>query len=97
MTNCPECHVRHVFRLMIRMIMKCNQEMCTDLLAFTSGWGKSSARRSSDVGCATSDSLKWGPLLPNYIASITQQVREGEERGKDNVRAFFYIFTSFPM
>ena len=52
------------------------------LLTFTLGLRKTSARRQSDEGCATSQGLKWGPLPPNYIGRTTQPFREGGGRRK---------------
>ena len=54
--------------------------LCTNLLAFNFKQRKTSARRSSDKGCATSHCLKWGHLPPNYIVRISQHIRKGERR-----------------
>ena len=41
---------------------------------------KTSAKRPSDEGCSTIHRLKWGPLPPNEVDMIAQQVEEGEGR-----------------
>ena len=46
---------------------------------------KTSARRSSDEGCATIHSLKWGPLPPNDVGMLAQNVR-GEKGRKERIR-----------
>ena len=67
-------------RLMIRRVMRWNRGLCTDLLAFTLKLSKTSAKRPSEEGSATSNCLKWGPLTPNDVERITQHVREEEGR-----------------
>ena len=54
-----------------------------DFLAFTlrlrKPW-KTSARRSSDEGFATSDHHKWDRLTPDDVGRIVQHVKKGEGR-----------------
>ena len=59
--------------------------LCTDLLEFTLHLRKTSARRPSDVGCATSHCLKWGHVPPKEVGRIAQHVAEeaGRKEGKD--------------
>ena len=38
--TCPKCHVSHICLLMLRVIMKWNQVLCTDSLTFPNGWEK---------------------------------------------------------
>ena len=54
--------------------------LCMDLLTFTFKQRKTSARRPSGEGCATSNFLKSGPLPPNEVGKIAQHVRE--EKGR---------------
>ena len=49
-------------------------------MAFTLQLWKTSDRRQSDEGCATSHRLKWSPLPPNDVCRILQHVRE--EKGR---------------
>ena len=51
-----------------------------ELLAFTVWLRKTSAKRPSDEGCANSHRLKWSPLPPNDVGSISERAREGEGR-----------------
>ena len=65
---------------MIRVIIIGYQGLCTDLLAFTLQLRKTSARRPSDDGSATSHRLNWGSLPPIEVGRIAQHVRKGEDR-----------------
>ena len=51
-----------------------------DFLAFTLRMRKTSIRRPSEEGFATSHRLKWGTLLPNDAVKIAQHVTAGEGR-----------------
>ena len=56
---------------------------CTDILAFLSRLRKpqkTSTRRPSNEGCATSHDLKWDRLPSNKLGRIAQHVREKERR-----------------
>ena len=58
-----------------------------ELLAFTLRLRKprkTSARRQSDEGSASSHHLKWGPLPQNYLGRIPQYIRDGEGRKEEN-------------
>ena len=71
--------------LMIRLILKWSQRLCTDLLEFDYDWGetrKTSTRKQSDEGSVTSHCLKWSPLHQNEVGVITQYVRKGQERNE---------------
>ena len=69
-------------RLMIRVIMRRNWELCTspgiDLTA------EENPRKLHlgyhPIKTVTSHCLKWGQLPPNYIGRITQHIREREGR-----------------
>ena len=46
---------------------------------------KTSARRQSDKGYATSHHLRWDPLLPYDVGSIAQNIREDKEERRQAV------------
>ena len=79
------CNVSHISRVMIRVIIRWNRRLCTDLLAFTSQLSKIQENFSYETiyeDCATSHRLKWDPFPPNEVSKIAQHVRKGE--GKFN-------------
>ena len=64
---------RHACQQMIRMIMRRYLGLFTDLLAFAlqlRNTPKTSARITSDEGCATNHRLKWRPLPPNELREV---------------------------
>ena len=70
-----ECHISHIYQLMIKAIMRWSRRPCTDLLAFTSQMRKTP--KNFHEGCMTSHRLKWGPLPSNEVGVIAQYVRKG--------------------
>ena len=82
MVTYPKCHVCW---LMIRVVMKWNWGLFTDLLAFILQLRKTPEYLSkADKGCATNHCLKWDPLPPNDVSRNMQHIREGErERRKE--------------
>ena len=62
-----------------------------DLVKLPYSWDnprKTSTRRPSDEGCASSHCLKWGPLPSNVVSRIAQHVRKGEWK---NGRGIFCV------
>ena len=67
---------------MIRLIMRWNRRLCTDLLTVIT-------REKAELGdedCGTCHRLKWEPLPPIDLGKIAQYVMKGEEKkeGKDS-------------
>ena len=64
-----------------------NEMICTQIswhLPYSCGKPrKTSARRLSDEGCATSLRLKWGPLPSNEIFRIAEHVGKGKGKKKE--------------
>ena len=78
MTTCTEVHVSHMCQMMIRVIIRWNRGMCTDLLGFALRRKKTleiSARWPSE-DCGTNNHLKWESLPPGDVDRSTQHVRE---------------------
>ena len=67
----------------VKLIMR---GLCTDLLT-AEQIPRKPAKRPSDERCDTGHRLKWGPLRPNEVVRIAQDVRkrEGSQGGKDSV------------
>ena len=84
MNTYSECHVSHVCRLLIRMMIKWNRGCVQISWPWPYGWGNPrniTARWPPDDGSATSYYLKWGPLLPRDVVRIALHIREEERKG----------------
>ena len=74
---CPECRVSHVCQIMIRVIMRGYQGLCTDLLAFALQLWKTPGNLSYETvneGYAHCHYLKTGLFPPNEVGRIAQLI-----------------------